>query len=475
LADQNKESDVLAKYNLLVPYLTGVSSMAAIAKSSDIPERTLWSWCKKFKEHGLHGLLRQRRSDGNIGKIATEPMRQIVQALCLKNPKPSLTHVHRMLHELSRTNGLKVPSYATVRRIASRISPQVQVMAHDGAKAYGHAYDIVFRREASRPNEIWQSDHSMLDCYVLNDKGKLCRPWLTIVLDDYSRAIAGYYLALDAPASWKTALAYRQAIYRKDDPRWHVFGIPESFYTDHGSDYTSKRIETVSADLKVQLIFSKIGEPRGRGKIERFFRSVNELFLCGFQGYAPGGKMPKGNFLPFEQLDSCFKEWLIADYLPRIHSEIGTSPQTKWENDQFIPRMPENLEQLDLLLCTAAIVRRVHRDGLRFQGLRYMSVDLAGWVGEKVTIRYDPRDLAEINVYQKDKWITRAICQEISSQIVSLNAIQRARAAEKRRVLNVLTDTNKVLDDFISAHRSGEASESEEGTSSSSLKRYFCD
>ena len=52
--------------------------------------------------------------------------------------------------------------------------------------------------------------------------------------------------------------------------------------------------------------------------------------------------------------------------------------------------MPESLEQLDLLLMQEVRARKVRRDGIHFQGLRYLSLILAAYVGEDVTIRYDP-------------------------------------------------------------------------------------
>ena len=57
------------------------------------------------------------------------------------------------------------------------------------------------------------------------------------------------------------SLALRQAIWRKDDPAWHVCGIPAVCYVDHGSDFTSRHLEQVAADLKVRLVFSTIGQP----------------------------------------------------------------------------------------------------------------------------------------------------------------------------------------------------------------------
>src|SRR5512135_1367599 len=57
-----------------------------------------------------------------------------------------------------------------------------------------------------------------------------------------------------------------QAIWRKSQPGWYICGIPQVLYTDHGSDFTSRHIEQVAADLKIRLIFSTGGKPRGRGK-----------------------------------------------------------------------------------------------------------------------------------------------------------------------------------------------------------------
>jgi len=43
------------------------------------------------------------------------------------------------------------------------------------------------------------------------------------------------------------------------------------------------------------LIFSLPGVPRGRGKIERFFETVNQLLLCAQPGYSPAGALDDGD------------------------------------------------------------------------------------------------------------------------------------------------------------------------------------
>ena len=91
-------------------------------------------------------------------------------------------------------------------------------------------------------------------------------------------------------------------MWRKPLPQWKISGIPAAFYTDHGRDFISEHLEQVSADLEMALVFSEPGMPRGRGKIERFFRTVNELLLCGLPGYTPAGMPPDHAVFPSRPL-----------------------------------------------------------------------------------------------------------------------------------------------------------------------------
>ena len=122
----------------------------------------------------------------------------------------------------------------------------------------------------------------------------------------------------------------------------------------------------------------------------------------------------------------------MATYNDRTHSELGTSPRSAWIADGWLPRMPESLEDLDRLLLTVAKTRVVRRDGIRFQGLRYVSPTLAGYVGRSVVIRYDPRDITEIRVFDHDEFVCKAVNQEHHDQKVSLKESQAARNARRR-------------------------------------------
>jgi putative transposase len=333
------------------------------------------------------------------------------------------------------------------------LDPALTTLAHEGATAYQNAFDLIHRRTASRPNEMWQADHTPLDLWVLDHRGKPARLWLTVILDDYSRAVAGYALSLTAPSALHTALALRQAIWRKGEPGWHVCGIPEVFYTDHGSDFTSRHLEQVAADITMQLVFSTAGQPRGRGKIERFFGTVNQLFLATLPDYTPPGTVPPAvPTLTLSELEARFRSFVVADYHQRVHSETGAPPQARWDAGGFLPRLPDSLEQLDLLLLTVATPRKVHPDGIHFQGMRYLDLTLAAYVGEAVTIRYDPRDLAELRVYHQDTFVCRAICPELAGQTLALKDLVRARTERRRGLRTTLTDRERLVATYLEVH-----------------------
>ncbi len=125
------------------------------------------------------------------------------------------------------------------------------------------------------------------------------------------------------------------------------------------------------------------------------------------------------------------------------------APKERWDSFQFLPRMPESVEQLDLLLLTVAKSRRVRRDGIRFSGFRYFDVSLNGYVGEDVTIRFDPRDLAQIHVYADNSLICRAVCFELSDKSVSLKEVQQARNHEAKVQRERLRDLLAVAEKLV--------------------------
>lgn len=438
----------LEKYKAIAGHLKRGVPVAEIARTHGITERTLWRWLKQVDTSGLPALQRKTRQDKGKRKSVSSELEQIIAGLILQSPAPTIASVHRTIKEICSRNGWKTPSYRVVHDIGDKLSSGLLTLAHQGEKAYRQAFDIIIRRESERQNEIWQADHTPLDILILDGNNDPKKPVLTAVIDDYSRAVAGYYLSFEPPSSVRVALALRQAIWRKEEPSWTICGIPDKLYTDRGSDFMSHHIDQVAIDLKFELIQSLPGQPKGRGKIERFFQTVTELFLIDQPGYAPGAAKVEAT-LTLEELEARFSKWLIDDYMQRVHSETGTTPKEKWESGAFLPRMAESREQLDLLLLTVAKPRRVQRDGIRFQGFRYFDLNLAGYVGEEVTIRYDPRDLAEIFVYAENEFVCRALCAELADQTVSLTSIIKTRNKRKKELQQEIKQLRLFADQHV--------------------------
>jgi len=438
------------KYQLIELYLNHSCSLKSISKKSNIPLRTLSSWVEKYKRDGLISLARQIRKDKGVLRSLNQEIVKLVEALYLEYPASSCANIYRLLLNYCEENKITVPSYRNICKIISLIPDDLTALSHHGTKVYKQKYDLLCIRESERPNQIWQADHVLMDIEILNDNNKLQRPWLTIIIDDCSRVICGYELSFLSPSANKTSLCLRHAIWRKSDSQWSVFGIPETFYTDHGSDFTSKHIEQVCADLKIQIIYSQIGQPRGRGKIERFFRTLNQKLLSDLAIILQNKKST--HYITLKQLDQIVYKFIV-EYNNTIHSEIGMKPIDRWEKDGFLPQILESLEYLDLLLLTEAKPRMIRRDGIHFQGLRYFDIILAEYVAKTVIIRYAPSDITSIRVFYNGKFLCQPICAELSNQTISIKEIQYARNKRRASLKKKIKEQKSLIDAVIASSR----------------------
>ena len=334
-------------------------------------------------------------------------------------------------------------------RIIAGLDRGLVSLAQHGDAGNRDEFELVLRRESAHPNDLWQADHTELDVMVLDEAGQPVRPWLTMILDDRSRAVAGYTVFLDDPSSLQTALALRQAIWRKTDPGWPVSGLPAALYSDHGADFTSAHMSQVCADLKVQLIHSTPGVPRGAEKWRGCSaRSPPNCCPPCRDTSRPSnfGKPVTPAVLTLSELDAAVGRWVVNDYHHRVHPETGETPVRRWLAGGWLPRMPESLDELNLLLLTVATPRKVHRDGIRCHGLRYLAVTLAAYVGEEVTVRYDPRDLAEIRVFHHGEFLCVAVSPDLAAASISLKDLQTARNRRRRELHRELTSRRSLVD-----------------------------
>jgi putative transposase len=99
-------------------------------------------------------------------------------------------------------------------------------------------------------------------------------------------------------------------------------GIPASIYVDNGAAFVDKQLLRACACLGIRLVHSRPGQPAGRGKIERFFRTVREQFLV---------EIGTGRELSdMVELNTLFAAWVEKVYHRREHSETGQTPLERW-------------------------------------------------------------------------------------------------------------------------------------------------
>ena len=197
--------DAYKKYEIIFSYLEKEKSVQQISEETKLSIRIIQYWICKFEENGLLGLVRKERSDCGTFKIPDLVQEQL-QKIYLENKNISISSIHRRIKRWCEENTLAKPSYYQVWSFIRNIPKNLTELAHYGRKHYEDKYDLVYLREAKHPNEFWQADHTMLDIEISNAKGQPERPWLTIILDDYSRAIAGFYIEFGAPDTIRTAV-----------------------------------------------------------------------------------------------------------------------------------------------------------------------------------------------------------------------------------------------------------------------------
>ena len=442
-------AQAMARFAVLRPHLEDDAPLARAAADAGVPLRTAQRWLARYRRDGLAGLARPGRSDAGT-RHSPDDLVALIEGMGLKRPRSSAAAIHRRVRDVAAAQGWRAPSYGTVHAILSRLDPAMVTLAQDGPAAYRDRYELIHRHRAETPNALWQADHTLLDLLVVDEGGKPVRPWLTTVIDDRSRAIAGYMVFLGAPCVLNTCLALRQAIWRKADPAWP--GVPDVLYVDHGSDFTSRHLDQVAVDLRFRIVYSAVGRPQGRGKVERLFGTLNTELLPGLPGHLVGGKPASPPTLSLARLDREIATFISSAYHVRIHGEIGETPLDAWRGEGFLPRLPDSLEDLDLLLILHAEPRRVRRDGVRFQGLRYVAPTLAGFVGEAVTVRYDPRDLSEIRLFHRNGFLCRAVSEEHAGEVVTLKDIQAARRAHRRSLRAAINERVAKVADFLPHH-----------------------
>jgi putative transposase len=226
------------------------------------------------------------------------------------------------------------------------------------------------RFEAESPNDLWQSD-VMHGPMVIVD-GKQRKTYLVAFIDDHSRLIphAEFFLS-EKLDNFLEAL--RKALLTR--------GLPRKLYVDNGPAFRSSHLEYICSSLGIVLIHAKPYQPEGKGKIERYFRTVRMQFL------------PITKASTLAELNAALSDW-VHEYHETIHSTIGEPPLRRFTRGLACVRpAPSDLSDH----FRKEVRRTVAKDRtFTIQGRLYEApVNL---VGKQVRLLYHEHDPARVEV-----------------------------------------------------------------------------
>ena len=338
-----------------------------------ISAATIRRWLRLYERSGreLASLAPAPRCDrGHSRRVDEETCTALIR---LRKENPSLP-VYRLVEQLSDKQLLASGeqfSLSTAYRILKRES------LNTSALRTGKPVDRR-RYEAEFPNDIWQSD--VMHGPSVTITGKRRKAYLIAVLDDHSRLIPhGEFFISERLDCWLQA--FRQALLTR--------GLPRKLYVDNGPAFRSRQLERICASLGIALIHSRPYTPQGRGKIERFFRTVRTRFLPGIGDGA----------LTLDELNERFSEWLERDYHHRTHSVTGMTPFNRFAAHlEMIRAAPVDLDDH----FRTEVRRRVAKD-------RVVTIDgklfeaPTQLIGEQVALLFHKEQPQRVEVFYKGR------------------------------------------------------------------------
>jgi hypothetical protein len=185
--------------------------------------------------------------------------------------------------------GLEPVGYKTLLRAFNRLDAGLIAGLRGGVDAMRAAMPYLTLPPASRPNEIFEIDHTLLKQILIRDSlsNRRGHPWLTIVIDVFTRTIVGFSitLALDGPANTESAFAaIADALIGRDYDGTFVGGMPEWFRFDQGSDFMNGVADAIDR-LGGKSQPTEADTPEHKAIIERVNRTIKGRILPPLPGY----------------------------------------------------------------------------------------------------------------------------------------------------------------------------------------------
>jgi len=328
-----------------------------------VAAETLRDWLQAYRRGGFDALVPKPRADR--GQSRALPAAAVEALLTAKETNPKLS-VQLVIREARKSpdvpQELPLPA-STVHRLLARHGLMDMPKEEPGESDR--------RRFAfAQAGELWMSD-VMHGPSVAVDGRTRRKTYLIAFIDDATRVIPHAAFALsENTATFLPVL--QQAILKR--------GLPQRLYVDNGANYRSQHLALVCAKLSIALIHARPYRPQGKGKIERWFKTVRAQVLT---------RLTPEDTASLAALNRRLGAWIEGEYHHTPHRGLsGLTPLEQWAQTAEGVRFPEpGLDLGELFLFEAR--RKVQKDRtVSLHGVVY-EVD-AALIGETVTLRFDP-------------------------------------------------------------------------------------
>jgi putative transposase len=344
---------------------------------------TIDRWIRDWRRGGFEALVPAPR------QVEPRTPAQVLDlAVALKKEAPMRTAAQ--IVAILRAQSGWAPSERTLQRLF--VARELNTRPDAPVAVFG-------RFEAEAPNDRWTGD--ALHGPLLEGRKAI----LFAFLDDHTRMLTGYRWA------WREDTVRLESALRNG---LAARGIPSSVYVDNGSAFVDKQFCRACATLGIWLIHSRPGQPEGRGKIERFFRTVRDQFLVEVEA-ATG---TEHEITTIVGLNTRFTAWVETVYHRRVHTETGQAPITRWDTgwsragdpSRSRPKeaTPAQLREAFLWAETRTVTKTAT---VSLHGNAY-EVD-AVLAGRRVELLFDPFDLTRIEV----RWQGRSMGDAVPHRI----------------------------------------------------------
>lgn len=367
-------------------------------------------------------------------------IRKTIREIYLKPQRPTISHLVEQVHLRFSQRGWTLPDRRTIKARVDDLDSRLVALKRRDKRAIRASTPVVGEYKVSRPLEVIQIDHTLVDLVVVHEETRvaLARPWLTLAVDVFTRMVTGFHLSMDPPSRLSVSLCLLHATYdktawlkeREIDAVWPAAGLPDSFHVDNGADFRSHAFIRGCRNEGVDVIWRPPGEPRYGGHIERLIGTmmgkVHLLPGTSFGNPAERGKYDakSSSAMSLRELE-CYLGWEIAGgYHDRIHGALARSPLAVWREHEARVKLHMPHDRMAFWVSFLPEARRTLRpDGVWLHGLPYWSNVLSADLGRTkrdLLIKYDPRDISRVFVERPSGRYVEARTRDISFPSISL-------------------------------------------------------